>query len=68
MPAACAITDNSPMTAVELHLLNGLTPSEAVQQDFDPWHRIVSTTRAQRELGFRPRYPSAWTATVAGAL
>lgn len=56
------------MTAVELHLLNGLTPSEAVQQDFDPWHGIVSTTRAQRELGFRPRYPSAWTATVAGAL
>ncbi len=62
------IADDSPVTAVELHLLNGLTPGEAVQQDFDPWQGIVSTNRAQRELGFRPRYPSAWAATVSGAL
>lgn len=62
------VADDSPMTAVELHLLNGLTPRGAVQQDFDPWHGIVSTTRAQRELGFRPRYPSAWASAVAGVL
>jgi nucleoside-diphosphate-sugar epimerase len=62
------VADDSPTTAVELHLLNGLTPSETVQQDFDPWHGIVSTNRAQRELGFRPRYPSAWAAAVSGAL
>jgi nucleoside-diphosphate-sugar epimerase len=62
------VADDSPTTAVELRLLNGLTPSEAVQQDFDPWHAIVSTNRAQRELGFRPRYPSAWAAATAGVL
>jgi nucleoside-diphosphate-sugar epimerase len=62
------IADDSPVTAVELHLLNGLTPRETVQQAFDPWHGIVSTTRAQRELGFRPRYPSAWAAAVSGVL
>lgn len=62
------VADDSPMTAVELHLLNGHTPSEAVQQEFDPWHGIVSTNRAQRELGFRPRYPSAWAASTAGVL
>ncbi|WP_434438693.1 NAD-dependent epimerase/dehydratase family protein [Lentzea sp. E54] len=62
------IADDSPITAVELHQLNGLTPSEAVQQDFDPWQGIVSTNLAQRELGFRPRYPSAWAAAVSGVL
>ncbi|MFI6097313.1 NAD-dependent epimerase/dehydratase family protein [Lentzea sp. NPDC051213] len=62
------IADDNPATAVELHLLNGLTPSEAVQQDFDPWQGIVSTNRAQKVLGFRPRYPSAWAAAAAGVL
>ncbi|KOV80301.1 NAD(P)-dependent oxidoreductase [Nocardia sp. NRRL S-836] len=63
------VADDSPTTAAELHLLNGITPSEAVQQaQFDPWHGIVSTVRAQRELGFRPRYPSAWAAATAGVL
>ncbi|MCP2250001.1 hypothetical protein [Lentzea aerocolonigenes] len=50
------------------HLLNGLTPRETVQQAFDPWHGIVSTTRAQQVLGFRPHYPSAWAAAVSGVL
>ncbi|GLY52883.1 hypothetical protein Lesp01_65390 [Lentzea sp. NBRC 102530] len=62
------VADDSPVTALELHLLNGLPPGEAVQQDFDPWNGIVSTEHAQRELGFRPRYPSALSASVAGAL
>ncbi|MFJ8964812.1 NAD-dependent epimerase/dehydratase family protein [Lentzea sp. NPDC102401] len=62
------IADDNPVTAVELHLLNGLTPKEAVQQDFDPWHGIVSTNHAQRVLGFRPRYPSALAAAVSGSL
>ncbi|MFD4642120.1 NAD-dependent epimerase/dehydratase family protein [Lentzea sp. NPDC058436] len=62
------IADDSPVTAVELHLLNGLPPGEAVQQEFDPWHGIVSTERVQRELGFRPRYPSALSAAVSGVL
>lgn len=62
------VADDSPLTAVELHLLNGLTPGEAVQQDFDPWHGIVSTRHAQQVLGFRPRYPSVWAAAVSGVL
>ncbi|HEX8866099.1 MAG TPA: NAD(P)-dependent oxidoreductase [Lentzea sp.] len=62
------VADDSPATAVEVHLLNGATPSEAVQQEFDPWHAIVSTNRAQRELGFRPLYPSVWAAATAGVL
>ena len=63
------VADDSPITAVELHLLNGLTPSEeAVQQEFDPWRGIVSTNRARRENGFRPRYPPAWAAEAEGAL
>ena len=64
--AECLAVD---LTAVELHLLNGLTPSEeAVQQEFDPWRGIVSTNRARRENGFRPRYPPAWAAEAEGAL
>ncbi|MDT7788682.1 MAG: hypothetical protein QOF58_7101 [Pseudonocardiales bacterium] len=62
------VADDSPATAVELHLLNGLTPSETVQQEFDPWHGIASTNRAQKDLGYRPRYPSAWAAATAGVL
>ncbi|MFD4674208.1 NAD-dependent epimerase/dehydratase family protein [Lentzea sp. NPDC058450] len=62
------IADDSPVTALELHLLNGLPPGKAVQQEFDPWNGIVSTEHAQRELGFRPRYPSALSASVAGVL
>lgn len=34
----------------------------------DPWFGIVDTTRAFRELGFRPRYPSARSAWRDGAL
>lgn len=62
------IADDSPVTAVELHQVNGLAPDEAAPPDFDPWQGIVSTVRAQRELGFRPRYPSVWAAAVAGVL
>ena len=62
------VADDSPVTAVELHLLNGLPPGEAVQQEFDAWQGIVSTERVQRELGFRPRYPSALSAAVSGVL
>ncbi|TWP48321.1 NAD(P)-dependent oxidoreductase [Lentzea tibetensis] len=60
--------DDSPMTAAELHQINGVPlPAEPTQHP-DPWHGIVSTNRIQRELGFRPRFPSAWSAYHAGAL
>jgi len=34
----------------------------------DPWHAIVDTTRIRRELGYRPWYPSVWSARDVGAL
>jgi hypothetical protein len=34
----------------------------------DPWSGIVDTTAARRELGWRPTYPSVYTARDAGAL
>ncbi|MGW3816690.1 epimerase [Streptomyces sp. NPDC005046] len=36
--------------------------------DPDPWSDIVSTDRIRHDLGFRPVYPSLWTARDAGAL
>ncbi|MFF7454331.1 NAD-dependent epimerase/dehydratase family protein [Kitasatospora sp. NPDC008115] len=34
----------------------------------DPWEGQVSTAAIRRELGWRPLYPSVWTARDAGAL
>lgn len=64
------IADDAPVTTVELHRLNGLDVPEELhgRADDDPWHGIVSTGRIRRELGFRPVYPSVWTAADAGAL
>jgi len=64
------IADDSPVTAVDLHQLNGvdIPPALYERTDPDPWLGIVSTARIRRELGFRPLYPSVWTAQDAGAL
>lgn len=64
------IADDAPVTTVELHQLNGLEVPEDLHDraDDDPWHGIVSTGRIRRELGFRPLYPSVWTAADVGAL
>lgn len=60
--------DESPVTAVELHTLNGVPFPDSPAGEADPWHGIVDTTRIRRELGFRPYYPSVWSARDAGAL
>ncbi|MFJ9242605.1 NAD-dependent epimerase/dehydratase family protein [Streptomyces sp. NPDC101776] len=64
------IADDAPVTAVELHLLNGVgIPADLDRNtDPDPWFGIMSTERIRRELGYRPLYPTAWTAREAGAL
>ncbi|ANS65148.1 NAD-dependent epimerase/dehydratase [Streptomyces lincolnensis] len=64
------IADDAPVTAVELHQLNGVeVPGELYDRtDPDPWMVIVSTERIRRELGYRPLYPSVYTARDAGAL
>ncbi|MEU5279756.1 NAD-dependent epimerase/dehydratase family protein [Streptomyces asoensis] len=64
------IADDAPVTAVDLHRLNGVeVPAELhTRTDPDPWSAVVSTERIRRELGYRPLYPSAWAAREAGAL
>jgi nucleoside-diphosphate-sugar epimerase len=60
--------DDAPVTAVELHALNGVPFPDRPAGDADLWHGIVDTTRIRRELGFRPWYPSVWSARDAGVL
>jgi nucleoside-diphosphate-sugar epimerase len=64
------IADDAPVTAVELHQLNGAEVPEELhaRTDPDPWLVIMSTERIRRELGYRPRYPSVYAARDAGAL
>ncbi|MEU9335870.1 NAD(P)-dependent oxidoreductase [Streptomyces sp. NPDC048290] len=64
------LADDAPVTAVELHQLNGVEPPAELQDrtDPDPWFGIMSTERIRRELGYRPIFPSVWNARDAGAL
>jgi nucleoside-diphosphate-sugar epimerase len=64
------VADDAPVTAAELHILNGepLAPEAADRPLPDPWGGIVDTTRIRAQLGFRPIYPSVYTARDAGAL
>ncbi|MEU6142617.1 NAD(P)-dependent oxidoreductase [Streptomyces sp. NPDC047081] len=64
------IADDAPVTAVELHQLNGVEVPAGLQgrTDPDPWLVIMSTERIRRELGYRPVYPSVYAARDAGAL
>ncbi|MER5944157.1 NAD(P)-dependent oxidoreductase [Streptomyces sp. NPDC001928] len=64
------IADDAPVTAVELHQLNGVeVPDELYgRNDPDPWLQLTSTERIRRELGYRPVYPSVYAARDAGAL
>jgi nucleoside-diphosphate-sugar epimerase len=60
--------DDSPVTAYELHQLNGQAMPANEVTDADMWHGIVETARIRTELGYRPLYPSVWSARAAGAL
>ncbi|MBK3575729.1 NAD(P)H-binding protein [Streptomyces sp. MBT65] len=64
------IADDAPVTTVELYLLNGVgIPADLDRNtDSDPWFGVMSTERIRRELGYRPLYPTAWTAREAGVL
>ncbi|MFJ4834236.1 NAD-dependent epimerase/dehydratase family protein [Streptomyces sp. NPDC088747] len=64
------IADDAPVTALELHLLNGVEiPAEAhTRTDPDPWFGVMSAERIRRDLGFRPLFPTVWAARDAGAL
>lgn len=64
------VGDDAPVTAVDLHRIHGVPvpPELADRADPDPWFGQMSTQRIKDELGFRPLYPSVWTARDAGAL
>ncbi|MFI6353312.1 NAD-dependent epimerase/dehydratase family protein [Streptomyces sp. NPDC050743] len=64
------IADDAPVTAVELHRLNGVEPPADMhtRTDPDPWLGVMSTERIRRDLGFRPLYPTVWSARDAGVL
>ncbi|MFJ6082536.1 NAD-dependent epimerase/dehydratase family protein [Streptomyces sp. NPDC092369] len=64
------IADDAPVTTVELYQLNGVDVPADLQDnpDPDPWFGIMSTQRIRRDLGYRPLYPSVWSARDAGAL
>lgn len=61
------IADDAPVTALEIHQLLGEEPP-ADGPDPDPWYGIASTDRIRRELGYRPSFPTLWSARDAGAL
>jgi nucleoside-diphosphate-sugar epimerase len=62
--------DDAPVTAWELYQLNREPmPEDAAGRPLeDPWEGIVDSARIRRELGFRPIYPTVYTARDAGAL
>jgi len=63
------VADDAPVTALELLNLNREPiPEEAASRALDdPWAGIADTAKIRRELGFRPIYPTVYTAIVAGA-
>ena len=64
------VADDAPVSSFELHTLNDESPADdaATRTVDDPWSGIVDTSRIRTELGFRPIYPSVYTARDAGAL
>ncbi|MBY8841013.1 NAD(P)-dependent oxidoreductase [Streptomyces sp. SP2-10] len=64
------IADDAPVTAVELHQLNGVEVPVGMdtRTDPDPWLGIMSTEKIRRDLGYRPLHPTVWAARGAGAL
>jgi nucleoside-diphosphate-sugar epimerase len=62
--------DDAPVTALELLELNREEPDgEATARALDdPWEGIVDTASIRERLGFRPVYPTVYSAREAGAL
>lgn len=62
------IGDDAPITLLELARLARVPePSpERFALAFDPWEGLMDTQRAREELGFRPLYPSCYSALDAG--
>lgn len=66
------VADESPITTWDAYALCGQVldtskPSATAAVE-DPWAGVVDTALIRSELGFRPIYPTAWSAQAAGAL
>ena len=65
------VADDAPMTAWDLYALCGrrMDLTEAADRTVsDPWFGVADTSRIRAELGFRPLFPTAWSARAGGAL
>jgi nucleoside-diphosphate-sugar epimerase len=66
------VGDDAPVTRYELLRLGGVSPepssSEPSSELDDPWESIIDSSKIRRLLGFRPIYPSMYSALDAGAL
>jgi nucleoside-diphosphate-sugar epimerase len=62
------VADEAPITLLELMQLARVPepPPERFAVPFDPWEGLMDTRRARDELGFRPLYPSCYSARDAG--
>jgi nucleoside-diphosphate-sugar epimerase len=64
------LADDAALTAWELCALSGQPAGDGPLGDgpADPWAGLVDTRRIRTELGFRPIYPTVYTAHAAGAM
>jgi nucleoside-diphosphate-sugar epimerase len=64
------VADDAPVTALELLNLNDepIAEEAASRTLDDPWEGIADTSKIRHELGFRPVYPTVYTAKDAGVL
>jgi nucleoside-diphosphate-sugar epimerase len=61
------VTDDAPLSISELRFLHQVadTPYNPID---DPWEMIVSNRKIREQLGFRPYYPTFYSAHDAGTL
>ncbi len=68
------VSDDAPATLWDLWQMHGVpveeSPTESTGQrtQDDPWLGVPDISRIREELGYRPVYPTAWSAKAAGAL
>jgi nucleoside-diphosphate-sugar epimerase len=64
------VGDDAPITAQEILALNNIEADEDAGDRplDDPWEGIIDSSKIRRQLGFRPIYPSVYSAMDAGAL
>ena len=62
------LADDAALTAWELCALSGSASAPLADGPVDPWAGLVDTGRIRTELGFRPLYPTVYSARAAGAV